>query len=54
MNEAANWICHLLGCEGVLIDGLKIKNTVRANRDGLDIDGCRDVTVSNCRTARNL
>ena len=51
MLEAANWTCHLLGCEGVLIDGLKIKNSVRANRDGLDIDGCKDVTVSNCRIA---
>jgi hypothetical protein len=49
MLESANWTLHLLGCEGVLIDGLKIKNSVRANRDGLDIDGCKDVSVSNCR-----
>ena len=49
MNEAANRTCHLLGCKNVEIDGLKIKNSVRANRDGLDIDGCEDITVSNCR-----
>jgi len=49
MNEAANWTCHLLGCTGVVVDGLKIKNTARANRDGLDIDSCSDVTVTNCR-----
>jgi hypothetical protein len=49
MLESANWTCFLLGCNGVLIDGLKIKNTIRANRDGLDIDCCEDITVSNCR-----
>jgi hypothetical protein len=49
MLESANWTCFLLGCNGVLIDGLKIKNTIRANRDGLDIDCCENVTVSNCR-----
>ena len=49
MIESANWTCHLLGCKDVLIDGLKISNSVRANRDGLDIDGCENMTVSNCR-----
>jgi len=49
MIESANWTCHLLGCKDVLIDGLKIKNSIRANRDGLDIDGCENITVSNCR-----
>ena len=49
MLESANWTCFLLGCNGVLVDGIKIKNTIRANRDGLDIDCCENVTVSNCR-----
>jgi hypothetical protein len=49
MDESANWTCHLLGCTGVRVDGLKIKNSVRANRDGLDIDSCSDVLVTNCR-----
>jgi len=49
MLEAANWTCHILGCRDVLIDGLKIKNTARANRDGLDIDSSSYVTVTNCR-----
>ena len=49
MLESANWTCHLLGCKDVLVDGLKIENSVRANRDGLDIDGCENITVSNCR-----
>ncbi len=48
MLEAANWTLHLLGCKNVVIDGIKIKNTTRANRDGLDIDACNNVMVSNC------
>lgn len=46
--EAANWTFHLLGCKDVIVDGIKIINTTRANRDGLDIDACNNVTVSNC------
>jgi len=49
MLESANWTCYLLGCKGVIIDNLKIRNTVRANRDGLDIDCCENVEVSNSR-----
>jgi len=49
MFESANWTCYLLGCKGVVVDGIKIKNTVRANRDGLDIDCCENVEVSNCQ-----
>ena len=49
MLESANWTCHLLGCDQVMVDGLKIRNSVRANRDGLDIDSSRNVTIDNCR-----
>ena len=49
MLESANWTCHILGCSGVLVDGIKIKNSVRANRDGLDIDSSNQVSVYNCR-----
>ncbi len=49
MLESANWTCHLLGCDQVTVDGLKIRNSVRANRDGLDIDSSRNVSVTNCQ-----
>ena len=48
MCEAANWTLHLLGCQQVVIDGIKIHASHRENRDGIDIDGCQDVAVSNC------
>jgi hypothetical protein len=47
--EAANWTLHLLGCRDVSIDGIVIENGTDANRDGLDIDCCKRVTVSNSR-----
>lgn len=47
--EAANWTLHLLGCRDVNVDGIVIENGVNANRDGLDIDCCQRVTVSNSR-----
>lgn len=45
--ESANWTLHLLGCRDVNVDGVVIENGVDANRDGLDIDCCQRVSVSN-------
>ncbi len=42
------WMQHYLACERVQIRGLRIFNRVMENNDMLDIDGCRDVTVSDC------
>ncbi len=48
--ESANWTFHLLGCKDVNIDAIQIFNsTENGNRDGLDIDACENVTVSNCK-----
>jgi polygalacturonase len=47
--EAANWTLHLLGCRDVNISGIEIETTGEGNRDGLDIDACQRVTVSNSR-----
>lgn len=47
--EAANWTLHLLGCTDVNVDGVVIENGVDGNRDGIDIDCCQRVTVSNSR-----
>jgi polygalacturonase len=43
------WNCFLHGCEDVFIRGLKIWNDQRTlNGDGIDIDCCRKVLVSDC------
>ena len=43
------WCCFLLGCIDVRIRGVKISNPPEnANTDGIDIDTCSCVTVSDC------
>ena len=47
--ESANWTLHILGCRDVNISGVDIETNGEGNRDGLDIDACQRVTVSNSR-----
>lgn len=42
------WTIHLLNCENVKITNINIVSKWCGNNDGIDIDGCRDVYVSNC------
>lgn len=49
IRDATSWCVFLHGCEDVSVSGLKINNgPADANTDGIDIDCCRNVTVSNC------
>ena len=48
LTNSAVWACWLLQCERVKVDGVRIDNPISPNRDGIDIDGCRDVQISNC------
>jgi hypothetical protein len=48
-SEAPSWGLHMIGCEHVLVDGLKIRNFLDVpNCDGIDPDHCRDVEIRNC------
>lgn len=42
------WCIHLHNCENVFIDNVKIKSWCNNNNDGIDIDCCRNVRVTNC------
>lgn len=49
LNHAAYWTLFLYGCENVMVRGVRIWNDYRThNGDGIDIDCCRFVTVSDC------
>jgi polygalacturonase len=49
VKQAPSWSLHLLGCVGVRVDGIKIRNQLDVpNCDGIDLDHCRDVEVSRC------
>ncbi len=43
------WTVHLVGCDGVLVDGINIKNNLKlACCDGIDPDSCKNVVIKNC------
>jgi polygalacturonase len=42
--QGGHFACYVVGSTNVRIDGL----TVDTDRDGIDIDACRDVRVTNC------
>jgi len=42
--QGGHFACYVLGCTNVRIDGL----TVDTDRDGIDLDCCRDARVTNC------
>ncbi|MBN2090791.1 glycoside hydrolase family 28 protein [candidate division KSB1 bacterium] len=42
------WVQHYLACDNVNIDGITVHSHVNKNNDGIDIDCCRNVRISNC------
>ena len=49
IEKAPLWSLHMLGCENVLVDSIKIHNNLDVpNCDGIDPDHCRNVEIRNC------
>ncbi len=48
LQHSAMWMQHYLGCERLTMRGIRVWNFGNANNDGLDLDGCKDCTVSQC------
>jgi polygalacturonase len=42
------WVQHYLACDDVLINGITVRSRVNANNDGINIDCCNRVLISNC------
>ncbi len=50
VEDTPEWVLHLLGCEGVLVEGVTIRNNMEIpNSDGIDPDHCRDVEIRKCQ-----
>jgi hypothetical protein len=47
LRNSAFWMQHYLGCEDVVIDGISIWNHSNKNNDMIDIDGCKNVLITN-------
>lgn len=48
LRNSAMWMEHYLACENVRISGINVYNHCNKNNDMIDIDGCRNVLISNC------
>ena len=48
-HNSARWLSHYLACDNVTISGITIDSRIRENRDGIDVDSCQDVRISDCR-----
>ncbi|MFS2186752.1 glycoside hydrolase family 28 protein [Mucilaginibacter sp. Mucisp84] len=48
LNYSAAWTSHYFQCKQVNIQNVKIESRGVAHNDGIDIDGCQDVTIKNC------
>ncbi len=42
------WVQHYMACTNVNIDGITVNSRVNHNNDGIDIDACNNVRISNC------
>ena len=47
MESSGIWNQHYLNCENVIINNIRVYNHSNKNNDGIDIDGCRHVVLSN-------
>ena len=49
LTNSAFWTVHLVGCDGVNIDSVKILNNRRMlNADGIDPDHSKNIVINNC------
>lgn len=48
VKNAASFGIHPIHCRQMRIEGLRIDSVVQPNSDGIDVDGCQDVFISNC------
>ena len=42
------WVQHYLFCRNVYISGIRVRSQVNRNNDGIDIDACENVRISDC------
>jgi polygalacturonase len=48
IKDSPMWVQHFLACDDVRITGITVRSLVNHNNDGIDIDSCRRVVISDC------
>ena len=48
LKNSPMWVQHYMYCQNVLIEGITVNSRVNHNNDGIDIDACDNVRISDC------
>ena len=48
LKDSPMWVQHYLACENLSIRGLTVHSRCNENNDGIDIDACQKVRISDC------
>ena len=48
LKNSPMWMQHYLACDDVRITGVTVRSVVNHNNDGINIDSCHRVVISNC------
>jgi len=48
IKDSPMWVQHYLACDDVRITGITVRSLVNHNNDGINIDSCRRVIISDC------
>jgi hypothetical protein len=48
LRDSAAWVSHYMECDTVHVRGVTIRSRVNGNNDGIDVDACRNVRISDC------
>ena len=48
LTRSPMWMQHYLACDTIRMRGVRVYNHGNRNNDSIDIDGCKDVVVSDC------
>lgn len=48
IRNSASWVQTYKKCVGLVIDSIKVNSTTYWNNDGMDIDDCKNVRITNC------
>lgn len=49
LKNSPQWLQHYLDCDSLMVENIEVFNHAHQNNDGIDIDGCRNVYIRNCR-----
>ncbi len=49
LQNSSLWMQHYLACENIYIHNIDVYNHCNKNNDMIDINGCKDVVISDCR-----